>query len=137
MPASNFSSLLKILSWLISPNFVSPAKIEITDATGRVFGNDSLPIGNYCVVVKDGNGCVVVGSQCFTVLEPQKLQTNIVKANKTCTTGGNISVLAYGGTGTPLFTWRDLTGANQPVHGFDGPLVRQEFLGQPVQQFRM
>ncbi|MDZ7878194.1 MAG: gliding motility-associated C-terminal domain-containing protein [Saprospiraceae bacterium] len=96
-----------------SPNFVAPAKIEITDATGRVFGNDSLPVGNYCVVIKDGNGCVVVGSQCFTVLEPQKMLTTIVKANKTCTVGGRISVIASGGTGAPLFTWGDVSGVNQ------------------------
>ncbi|MBL7818002.1 MAG: gliding motility-associated C-terminal domain-containing protein, partial [Saprospiraceae bacterium] len=97
-----------------SPNFGVPPTIGIVDAQGRFYENGSLGVGNYCIVVRDVNGCLT-GSQCFEVREPQKLQVIAAKTNKTCAIGGTITVAATGGNGGYTVTWADLTGTNQPL----------------------
>jgi hypothetical protein len=98
---------------LFSPNFASPARITIEDELGRVWGNDSLAVGRYCVIVRDANGCVA-GSKCFEVRNPAPIRALASKVNKTCNAEGSISLAVAGGTGTYTYTWSDLSSLNQP-----------------------
>ena len=97
-----------------STGYTQPPTVSITNAQGRLLENGSLPVGSYCIVVRDVNGCLTA-SQCFEVREPVKLQASATKINKTCSVGGSINVSATGGSGSYIATWSDLTGFNQPL----------------------
>ncbi|MFN8287317.1 MAG: gliding motility-associated C-terminal domain-containing protein [Chitinophagales bacterium] len=67
---------------------------------------NSLIAGNYNVTATDINGCSA--STTYVVTEPTALvigAPTIVDA--TCTTGGSITVTAYGGTGTLNYSWNN------------------------------
>ena len=89
--------------------FEYPAQVSITNANGRTVGNDSLVVGNYCIVIKDAKGCTAA-SQCFEVREPQPIKATFTKENRTCTEGGRITLKSVsGGSGSYLYVWSDLS----------------------------
>ena len=93
--------------------FAFPSKVYITDGNGRVIGNDSLPKGNYCIVVKDAKDCMA-GSQCFEVKEPAPITVVYTKYNKTCVQGGSINLTTIrGGSGYYQYAWSDKSGLSQ------------------------
>ena len=92
--------------------FAHPAKIYIMDAKGRLFGNDSLPAGSYCVMIRDAQNCLVTSS-CFDVREPAKLLATVAKANQTCDVFGRITFTQIsGGTAPYLIAWSDKAGVS-------------------------
>ena len=68
--------------------------------------NLNLGMGNYCVVARDANDCIV-GSSCFEVRAPQKLNAYATETNSTCSTDGTIAVTNSGGVGNVRYTWSD------------------------------
>jgi gliding motility-associated-like protein len=87
--------------------FAYPAQVNMTDANGRMWGNDSLPVGSYCIVVKDATGCVAA-TQCFEVREPAPLKATYTKSNVTCDVNGRIGLTSISGGTAPYFAaWND------------------------------
>jgi gliding motility-associated-like protein len=87
--------------------FAHPAQVTIVDGKGRVFGNDSLIMGSYCILVKDAQGCLVATS-CFDVREPVKLVASIAKLNQDCDIDGRITFTQISGGTTPYsIVWAD------------------------------
>jgi len=95
------------------PGFIQPATVEIQDGNGIVFTNGELPMGDYCIVVTDGAGCIA-GQACFEVVEPSLINLDVSLEDKTCTEGGQITLVITGGTGAYTFDWSDLTGNADP-----------------------
>ena len=48
-----------------------PSTTQIEDLFGNVVSNGSLPAGNFCVVLRDGNNSIVA-SECFVVVNHLK-----------------------------------------------------------------
>lgn len=92
--------------------FAYPAMVNIVDDNGRIWSNDSLPAGNYCIIVKDATGCVAASS-CFEVREPAPLTAIVTKDNKNCFVGGRITLTVKGGSGLYQFAWSDKSGLSQ------------------------
>jgi gliding motility-associated-like protein len=87
---------------------MATSQISLVDGNNRVYENGLLGVGSYCIVVKDGQGCIV-GSQCFEVKEPKPIVAKATITNKTCALPGGITVNVTGGmTGTYTFAWSDL-----------------------------
>ncbi|MEL6866866.1 MAG: SprB repeat-containing protein, partial [Bacteroidota bacterium] len=91
--------------------FVQPASTEIVDGLGNVQVNGNLAPGNYCILVRDGQGCLA-GEACFEVLSPDAISLDLVLADKTCTTAGQINLTTSGGTAPYQYNWADLAGNN-------------------------
>jgi gliding motility-associated-like protein len=100
------------------PGFVLPATDQVIDVAGNIYQNDSLPTGDYCIQVTDGNGCVA-GSECFTIGAPDPLIIDVAVVPTTCSQGGSISLNASGGSGSYSYNWVDLVGNNDPQNRFD------------------
>ena len=98
--------------------FVLPATDQIIDGAGNVYQNDSLPAGDYCIQVTDGNDCVA-GSECFTVNTPDPIIVDAAVFPTTCMQGGSINLIATGGSGSYSYDWADLAGSNDPQNRFD------------------
>jgi len=86
--------------------FNEPVFESIIDVDGNEFENGSLPAGEYCVRVVDGNGCSVV-SECFFVVQPEPIKVEVMVTNVTCDENGTIEVIATGGTGNLSIVWND------------------------------
>ncbi|NJN34838.1 MAG: hypothetical protein HC817_11880, partial [Saprospiraceae bacterium] len=87
--------------------FARPATVVILDGKGRVYNNGELPIGSYCLVVKDAQGCVA-GSKCFEVREPLPLSAGIAATDFTCATPGRMTLTSIsGGTAPYQYQWND------------------------------
>jgi len=97
----------------LSDGFVEPADVEIQNAAAAVVENGSLAPGDYCIIVKDANGCFA-GSTCFEVQEPTQMEVSVSATDKTCDRGGRIGVLVAGGNGQYTFDWADIPGTNNP-----------------------
>lgn len=94
--------------------FVDPAGTVITDANGNEVNNGSLAAGEYCITVRDGNGCVA-GGTCFTVNEIPQIDLDLAIAPEGCTPDGTITITDLrGGNGGFTFDWSDLPGADNP-----------------------
>ena len=90
--------------------FTYPSQVYIVDGNGRIWANDSLAAGSYCIIIKDATGCVAA-SKCFEVREPAPISAVVVKTNKTCTVGGRIILSSVkGGSGFYQYAWSDQTG---------------------------
>ena len=91
------------------PGFTPPADTIISDGF-FVFENGNLPVGNYCITILDGNGCVA-GGECFEILEADPLQVFIV-VTEDCAAGGSAIVTVTGGIEPYTFDWSDLPGTD-------------------------
>jgi gliding motility-associated-like protein len=92
--------------------------VQIMDSNGRVWSNDSLAAGSYCVIAKDANQCIV-GSKCFEVRNPMPIKAVVNKVNRRCPNNGvieagRIEMEIMGGTAPYTYRWADLQGNNQP-----------------------
>jgi gliding motility-associated-like protein len=104
------------LNFTVTPS--TGLTVQITDGNGRVWKNDSLIAGNYCVIAKDANQCIV-GSKCFEVRNPMPIKAVVNKINRRCPNNGvieagRIEMEIMGGTAPYSYRWADLQGANQP-----------------------
>ncbi len=94
-------------------DFVGPATVVITDGKGKEYNGTALPVGNYCLIVKDGNGCSA-GEACFEITEPDFLLVNVTVIPKTCSVNNTILLTASGGNGSYTYNWADQDGAINP-----------------------
>ncbi len=93
--------------------FQYPETIQVLDGGQNEHTDGSLAPGNYCIVVKDANGCVA-GTGCFEVVEPAALQINVSLQAADCNSGGSIDLTISGGSGSYQYDWSDLSGSNDP-----------------------
>ncbi|MEL6923921.1 MAG: SprB repeat-containing protein, partial [Bacteroidota bacterium] len=91
------------------PGFTGPADTIISNGVDQ-FENGTLVPGNYCIYIQDGANCIA-GEACFSVSQPDSLYLILVKTDA-CGDGGEVSLLAAGGTGPFSFDWNDITGAD-------------------------
>jgi len=99
---------------LIEDNdFVGPATVVITDGKGKEYNERALPVGNYCLLVKDGNGCTA-GEACFEITEPDFLLVNVTVIPKTCSVNNTILLTSSGGNGSYTYDWADQDGGINP-----------------------
>jgi len=96
-----------------APDFVGPASILITDGKGNEFVPDSLPVGAYCLIVKDANGCLA-GEVCFDITEPDFLFVDVTVIPKTCSVDNIILLTTNGGNGQYTYDWADQDGKINP-----------------------
>ncbi|QSW88743.1 T9SS type A sorting domain-containing protein [Flavobacterium endoglycinae] len=76
----------------------SPSGGTAATATG-------LTLGNYSVLITDGNGCSILKN--FTITEPSVLTATTSQINATCTVGGEATVNPAGGTAPYSYLWSD------------------------------
>ncbi len=74
-------------------------------AGGNVQDPTNLCIGNYSVLLSDGNGCSVTNT--FAITQPSLLVANVSKKDVLCNgaCNGTASVTASGGTGVYSYSW--------------------------------
>ncbi len=96
-----------------SDNFIGPTTVMITDGSGRAFNPTALPAGDYCLLVKDGNGCTA-GEVCFEITEPDFLLVDVTVIPKTCSVNNTILLTSSGGNGSYTYDWADQDGAINP-----------------------
>ncbi|GEM_PF-6365932 len=93
--------------------FSSPASVSITDGTGKEFTANALPVGAYCLIVKDANGCLA-GEVCFEITEPDFLLVEVTVIPKTCSVDNTILLTTNGGNGQYVYDWADQDGQINP-----------------------
>ncbi len=91
--------------------FTQAADTIISDAF-QEYENGSLPVGSYCVYIRDGNGCVA-GSACFEIEEPDPLELFFVM-KEDCGDNGEIDVTVIGGTPGYTYDWIHIPGTDDP-----------------------
>jgi len=94
-------------------DFAGPANVTITDGKGNVYPVDALPVGNYCLIVNDANGCLA-GELCFTITEPDFLFVDVTVIPKTCSVDNTILLTTSGGNGQYTYDWADQDGLINP-----------------------
>jgi len=96
------------------PGFITPVEISFIDGNNNSVTNGSLASGTYCIIVKDGNGCLA-GERCFEITEPEEMVITLSIENATCTDSGAITTGVMGGNPDYTYTWADtsLTVANR------------------------
>ena len=94
-------------------NFLGPATVTITDGKGKAYNPTSLPVGNYCLIVKDANGCTA-GEACFEITEPDFLLVNVTVIPMTCSVNNTILLTTSGGNGAYKYDWADQDGPINP-----------------------
>ena len=96
-----------------SSEFAPPASVIITNESGREYDSNNLSAGDYCLIVKDGNGCNA-GQTCFEITEPDFLLVNITVIPQTCSVNNTILINSSGGNGIYTYDWADLDGPINP-----------------------
>ena len=61
------------------------------------YNNGELTPGNYCIIVKDANGCLAAQA-CFEVTNPPMLDVDVTALDVTCDAPGSIVLEINGGT---------------------------------------
>jgi len=101
------------------PDYIHPAQEIIQDNSGTEYSNGSLPAGEYCLTVKDANGCTSA-VECFTVTEPDELNVTFQVTNGDCDDNdGTIDITVTGGTGGYSYNWADINTGFEPQDRFD------------------
>ncbi len=101
------------ISVAITGNFEGAPEINIVDGKGKIYSNESLPAGNYCVIVKNGSGCLA-GETCFEITEPEHLLVDVSVIPKTCSVENTILLTTNGGNGQYTYDWADQDGEINP-----------------------
>ncbi len=102
----------------LGAGFITPASETIVDDLGNVVTNGSLAAGNYCIIVRDANGCLA-GQACFEVIEPEQIDLDIAVHNS-CDPSPSILITEISGGNAPYtFDWADLPGNNDPMDRTD------------------
>jgi len=87
--------------------------VTIEDKNGVIYNNTQLGIGDYCLIVKDKNGCIWA-SKCFKVTAPAMLALNVEVIHEKCKSKGSIELTGSGGNGNYAFDWLDLNTTPEP-----------------------
>ncbi len=88
-------------------SFVFNADTIITDGT-FIYENGSLPVGDYCLYLLDGNDCKI-DYLCFKISEPEDLGL-LFTIEPDCGLGGSIELKVSGGTPPYTYDWSDISG---------------------------
>ncbi len=91
--------------------FAQPADTIITDGF-TTYNDDDLPAGDYCMIIRDANGCLA-GEACFTIEEPDPLLFWFT-VTPACDDGGTIDLEVLGGTGPFVIDWDFVPGNDDP-----------------------
>ena len=83
-----------------------PAEIFIVDENAQRITNGTLTAGDYCIYVKDANGCTVA-KKCFMLKAPTPITSNHEVLKTTCDNDGVIDVTMTSGTAPYTFAWSD------------------------------
>ena len=94
--------------------FKDAPQISIVDAQNQPVKQGQLGPGQYCVIVRDADGCLA-GSDCFEVTAPAALAVDVTRTPMTCATGGSLALLVSGGRAPYSYDWRHLPAANDPA----------------------
>ena len=97
----------------VSDDFQLPMDTLITDGIDT-FENGALPVGDYCLEIKDAFGCLT-GEACFTIGESSALML-MYEAFAACADTGGIKLEITGGTSPYIVDWADLMGVDNPVN---------------------
>ncbi len=97
----------------VSDDFQLPMDTLITDGIDT-FENGALPVGDYCVEIKDAFGCLT-GEACFTIGESSVLML-MYEAFAACADTGGIKLDITGGTSPYVVDWADLDGTDNSVN---------------------
>lgn len=94
-------------------DFAAPADTLIINSQNTIFKNNNLPSGDYCIVIKDANGCVAA-TNCFAIEAPDLLGLEIVLSKGVCDSDkkSNLDLSTSGGTTPYQFDWADLDGTD-------------------------
>ena len=76
------------------------------------FENGALPAGDYCLEIRDADGCVA-GQACFTIQSPNPISLSF-ETTEACTDAGTIDLSILGGTGPYQINWLNLAGDDNP-----------------------
>ncbi len=90
-------------------DFVQPASVEIVDANGFVQTNGNLSGGDYCIIVRDGDGCLAAQG-CFEVIEPAQIDMDLA-INDECPSPSITIVETLGGTAPYTYDWFHIPGS--------------------------
>ncbi len=71
--------------------FTGPADTLILSAGGDTVRNGNLSSGSYCIVIRDGNGCVA-GGNCLELIEPEAILADITTSDACGVAGGALSI---------------------------------------------
>ncbi len=94
--------------------FAYPPTISFENSRGEVVKHGELGAGEYCLLIRDANGCLA-GTRCFTVVEPRELSVDAQISGVDCErAGGSISLSLSGGSAPFKYDWQDLPAANDP-----------------------
>ena len=96
-----------------SDDFRFPPQVTFVDRDGDVVTFGELGPGEYCVLIRDADGCLA-GSECFAVTEPDALQVSVWATDAGCDDNGAIVLDVAGGTPPYNFDWADLPAADDP-----------------------
>ncbi len=91
-----------------SAGAAGPFTQTIKDGAGNEFDNSNLPAGDYCVEVRDRNGCLA-GGDCFVIMEPDLLAVTVSPTLSSCNDDGTLTVEISGGNGGAMVNWSDGT----------------------------
>lgn len=96
-----------------SDNIQLPLDTFITNGIDT-FENDQLPVGEYCLEIRDVNGCLT-GETCFIINEstPLMLMFDPIAA---CADTGGITLAISGGNAPYLVDWSDLQGTDNDIN---------------------
>ena len=89
-----------------SAGAAGPFTQTIKDGAGNEFDNSNLPAGDYCIEVRDRNGCLA-GGDCFVIMEPDLLSVTVSPTLSSCNDDGTLTVEISGGNGGAVVNWSD------------------------------
>lgn len=90
-------------------SFVFDADTIITDGL-MIYENGNLSVGEYCLYLIDGDGCIV-RDVCFEIEEPNPMGL-LLNIAPDCFLGGEISLTVSGGKPPYTYDWDDIAGIN-------------------------
>ena len=93
----------------LNPGFIGSGTVTIIDMDANEYQSGNLPVGDYCLIVMDDNGCLA-GESCFTITAPETLSLALATTNGDCNQPSDISADITGGTSPYTFDWADLAG---------------------------
>ncbi len=105
---------------VLDPAFNAPAEIIISDGL-QTYDENSLPMGEYCISVRDAEGCLVT-AECFEVTEAEELQVSINGMLAGCPDSGELGSLdltVTGGTAPYTYDWADILTGVEPEDRLD------------------
>ncbi|MGB1216651.1 MAG: SprB repeat-containing protein, partial [Saprospiraceae bacterium] len=100
---------------VLDPTFNAPAEIIISDGL-QTYEEDNLPVGEYCISVRDAEGCLVA-AECFEIIESEDILVSINGTLAGCPDSGefgSLDLTVTGGTAPYTFDWADITTGVEP-----------------------